>query len=146
MTSGFWPFWLGAPALAIVCVGFAWLVRRPMGVSGSFARVVDVLRLRGRGDDQLAGDPVAFEAALVAATRDEFGDAEPTAAAGGQPSPAPPFVMRWTHHVFFLAMVFVGALLAAGLRGHVGLHADLGADFTRLVGTGWRAWSALLVG
>jgi uncharacterized membrane protein YedE/YeeE len=144
---GFWPWWIGAPALAVVAVGFAVLVGRSMGVSGSFARVVDAVRAGAAADDRLVDDKEGFDAALRAATREEFGEgavgAGCDAPSGGGGTGA---MTRWTHHLFFLFMVFVGALLAAALHSGLGVQSSLGAEFTRFVGGGWQAWLVLVAG
>src|SRR5690348_15471802 len=100
----YWPFWLGGLALAAVAVGF-WLASgRLLGVSGSFARVLD-----GPGADVPALDPRAALDELIAATRAEFGDAavaDLEATREATPRAARP--MPWAGHVLLLLALVAG--------------------------------------
>ena len=77
------PFWLGGAALAVVAVGYCVLLRRLLGVSGSFAIA---LGARAAPSDI---DPAALESALELATAEAFGEqpepAGPAASTGAPP-------------------------------------------------------------
>ncbi len=148
----YWPWYLGAPALAVIGVGFWYFLRRPFAVSGTLARVVEWRETRRIEfeEEGLADDPAALAAALEAATLAEFGaaatESEPSAPA---PSPAPLVApaprLRWTAQLTFLACIAAGALLATLGHGTLAAHRDLGAEFASLFGGGWRM-AAVLVG
>jgi hypothetical protein len=85
MTS-FWPFWIVAPALGALTVGYWITLRRPLGVAGVLARFS---RLReeaefDRGAAVLQAEQAALEAAMAALTAEEFG-----APAAESPAAAP---------------------------------------------------------
>src|SRR5512133_1568942 len=74
MTS-FWPFWVTAPALGAITVGYWILLRRPLGVSGvlaRFSRVHEELEV-DRGFKALEADRADLEAAMLAMTAEAFG-------------------------------------------------------------------------
>jgi hypothetical protein len=86
----YWPWWAGGASLAVVTVGCCIVARRPLGVSGILARLVNVReelraeRARAAGE---AMDPAALEELLAAATAEAFasGAALPLASGGGAP-------------------------------------------------------------
>src|SRR5260221_635070 len=61
-------------------------------------------------------------------------------------SPAAPLPSPWLGHVVFLIMMTVGAFLSALARGRLAIHADLGADYGRLLASGWHALPVLAAG
>ncbi len=132
-----WPFWVGGAALAVVAVGYWRATGRLLGVSGSFARTLDGPQAPAPDDDTLL-------AAMLEATRAEFGDV-PTPDEGSNVTPRRR-PLPWVAHVALLAGLLVGGALAALTRGEWALHFDLGPTFARLVGTGWRAGTALAGG
>ena len=146
----FWPWYVGAPALASVCILFWALLRRPFAVSGSLARVVEYRETRAVEDAESALDanPDALAAALEAATLAEFGEAAPSTATPDPVAPAPTLAprLRWTAQLTFLLMIAVGAAAATIARGGLHAHLDLGPDFARLFGGGWRMAPVLVGG
>ncbi len=143
--EGHWPFWLGAIALAVVSVGFAALLRRGFGVSGTFARMLDPVReLRDQRARRALADQAALKAALAAATRARFGDD-----AVGDPEPAPaaprPMSDGWITHVVFIASIALGGFLGALGAGRLG-QSSYGGAFERLIGDGPLALVVLVVG
>src|SRR6476620_4846935 len=138
----YWPFWLGGLALAAVAVGF-WLASgRLLGVSGSFARVLD-----GPGADGAALDSQAALEELIAATRAEFGDAAVAdLEASRESAPKASSPMPWAGHLLLLLALVVGGAVGALSRG--AFHLRLGGDatFAHLIGSGWRGWLALAGG
>jgi uncharacterized protein len=132
----YWPWWLGGLALATVAIGYWLALGKLLGVSGSFAAALEP-------DDAPVED---LTAAMLAATREEFGDA---AVADAAPPPSGLFApkrLRWSAHVTLLVAVLVGGALGALSRGAFHVRSDLGPEFARVVGSGWRAWLALAVG
>ncbi|HZS42586.1 MAG TPA: YeeE/YedE thiosulfate transporter family protein [Polyangia bacterium] len=145
----FLPWWAGALALGTICVGYFWLTRQTMGVSGSLYRALDwrVSRAGDRDREAFEADPAAVEAALLEATRAEFGDdaAPPPVSPPPAAAPPPPSLSLGVH-VTFLGAIFAGSLATAWLRGALHVHRDLGDEFGRLVAHGGRAWLVLAAG
>lgn len=160
----FWPWWMGACGLASVTIAHFLLTGRPLGVSGSVARVLDVRRSR-RADalsDAIASDPAALEAQLLAATQEAFGDVDSgatTTAASDDPqgtstaARATPFGqrffgnVRWSARLTLLLSIGIGALLSRLVHpSPIEVQLSLGPSFTSLVGDGTIAWAVLLVG
>lgn len=71
----FWPFWVTAPALGAITVGYWILLRRPLGVSGVLARFSRVReeRMVDRGFQAMEADRDELEAAMLAMTAEAFG-------------------------------------------------------------------------
>src|SRR5512133_2602135 len=168
MTS-FWPFWVTAPALGAITVGYWILLRRPLGVSGvlaRFSRVHEELEV-DRGFKALEADRADLEAAMLAMTAEAFGIApgdptsiDPAVAPAAAPGATPPVFeapagrvcaptpMLWEHAIFLVAIV-AGGLLASLVRGS--FAAPTGASFSRVMGSGagglaWLAAGGVLVG
>jgi hypothetical protein len=74
MTS-YWPFWVTAPALGAITVGYWILLRRPLGVSGVVARFSRIREEAAvdRGFAALEVDRAQLEAAMLAMTAEAFG-------------------------------------------------------------------------
>lgn len=150
MMSSYWPWWLGAAALASVAVGFAAALRRPFGVSGIYARLLNWREERQaeQTENRLLSQRDAVREALVAATRERFGDeaVEAPGGANANPAPAQTSALPVSVGLTFLLFVFLGGAVSSLARHETGLHFSLGADFERLVGAGWTAWLALMGG
>ncbi len=154
--EAYWPWWLGALALGLITFLFPALVRRPLGVSGSWERVLHWTRERRRDhEDELWADRVALTAALEAATVGVFGE-EGRGSAGSSAAPrsgdAPtieevfgPAVgidrgetstgrrVPVVTEALFLIALFLGGLLAALASGRFEWRTDMGPDFASLV-------------
>jgi uncharacterized protein len=143
----YWPWWLGALALSAIAVGFRWLTGKPFAVSGSIARTVEwrAERAIAQAEQHMPTDAEELARAMAAATEEEFG-----AAAAAEVGPAPAIEIvprpRWSAHVTFLVMIAVGALIAMFAHGKPTAAADLGPEFARLFGGGWRMAAVLLFG
>jgi uncharacterized protein len=140
----YWPWWAGAVGLALVTVGYARATGRFLGVSGAWDRVLHWREEREleQLDAQFADDR-ELEAALAAATAEEFGggsavgrheqlddDAPPvTSAAGSHRSGPVPLLMQ----AALLVSVFAGGLVAAVVSGRFQVRADMGEAFGRIV-------------
>jgi hypothetical protein len=134
-------------------VGYLIATGRALGVSGLIARAVrlrqelDFDRLRERSE----ADSEAYRAALLAATREQFGDEsamEGRATDRGQPGnpAASASPTRVTSDLAFLGMFIAGGALASVVQGGAGIQLSLGDDFTALIGSGWLGAAALLLG
>ena len=87
----------------------------------------------------------------VVATLAEFGEQKMQQILGvAQPAPtvarASTSKIHWTANLTFLVAIAVGGLLAAASNGQLELRFDLGPTHTRLFGSGWHEWLALLGG
>lgn len=157
----YWPWWLGAVALAGITVGFCVTVGRPLGVSGSWARVVGwrESRARERVEAPLRNNPSALNDALLAATLAEFGEQEtfetlgtgtavrnPTDVGDVEKSTRATDHTSWAVHLTFLLSMMVGGLLAALSTGNFQWHLDLGDAHKMFFGNGLLMWIALLFG
>jgi len=150
-TAGYWPWWAGAAALGAITVGFWMAVRRPLGVTGVLARFVNLREEieAERKDAALAlADEAALAAALVAATRESFGDAmspslTPLPMPAVRRSGARP---RLAAHALFLGGLVAGGLLSRLLRGGLASGPGLGDAYARVVCGGWRACAVLIAG
>ena len=142
-----WPWWLGAIALAVVAVGFTGVLRRPFGVSGIFAKMLDPIRELQRDRTRAAlADSARLRAALEAATAKHFGDA----AARAEEPPAEPsgsrrVYDRYPAHVVMIVSIGVGGFLGALASGTVG-QSSYGGDFARLFGSGAGSLALLVLG
>lgn len=153
----FLPWWITAISLAFITLGFYFANDRTLGVSGSWTRVVQC-----RSDKQidseeasLAKQPGLFEDALMAATIEEFGEAEVKRflesrhkLAPAIPEPAPVTVKRvhWTVHLTFLCALALGGFIGALIRGNIGIQLDMGSVHTELFGKGFAILMTLFIG
>jgi uncharacterized membrane protein YedE/YeeE len=152
----YWSWWKGALALGGTTVVFVLLLDRMLGVSGSWAVIVNWREERKR--QKLAAGfkthAAAVENVLLAATLAEFGEQKTSQAFAQQalPSSAPPMARvpllntRWTTHVTFLLSLLVGGFLAALSHGQFEWRLDLGQAHTQLFGSHWQEWLTLMLG
>lgn len=152
----YWSWWKGALALGGTTVLFVLLLDRMLGVSGSWAVLVNWREERKRQKTAagMSANATTVQNVLLQATLAEFGVQKTDQALAGSGLPAPPSSVarapvntaRWTTHLTFLLAMVVGGFLAAVTSGHFAFHFDLGEVHTRLFGTGWREWLTLLFG
>jgi uncharacterized protein len=71
----FWPFWIVAPALAVITVGYWIALRRPLGVAGVLARFSRIREEAefDRGAAVLQAEQAALEVAMAQMTAEAFG-------------------------------------------------------------------------
>jgi uncharacterized protein len=136
----YWPWWAGAIGLAAVTVGYYRATGRFLGISGAWDKVLHWREERELEvlDAEFADDR-ELEAALAAATAEEFGTVSASPALSERPDEGlqataavrgpVPLVMQTT----LLISVFVGGLVAAIVSGRFQLRADMGEAFSRLV-------------
>ena len=149
----YWPWWIGAIALAAVTIGFWALLDRPLGVSGSWSRVVAWRKQRrlAKAEASLVG--VDVEDALLKATLAEFGEAAlqqigaPTrASAPGRQANVPARAGLLSHVTFLLSLAGGGLLAVWSTAGELAVGDTLGATHVALFGDGLWMWAALIGG
>ncbi len=92
MLTGYLPWYLGAACLALVTVGSCIVARRPLGVSGLLARMVNLREELAADSKRAAAARMgedALEAALLSATVEAFGSPPAGSAVESGPLPAP---------------------------------------------------------
>lgn len=127
---GYWPVWMGALAMSAVVVGFMLLFRRSFGVSGSWQRLIMIREhlAKAKLDAQIPTDEAELHAALLAATRAEFGD---SAIANVAVAPSTPVarVAQGATSPLVDAMLLMGLVIGGALSAFTSPSAnDLGAD------------------
>ena len=135
LTDGL-PWWLGGLALGLLSLGFAVVLRRPLGGSGA---VACAFSSTARTEEAAIAD----EAALREATLAAFGAAAVATAEHAQgPSTeaAPP--LSWTPNVVFLVCVVLGGLVSRLLPG----GPSTTGPWVSWLGAGGGALAALFVG
>jgi uncharacterized membrane protein YedE/YeeE len=153
----YWPWWFGSVALALITVGFWYVLRRPLGVSGSWTAVLSWREARElrNAERAMRRDPADANDALMAATIAQFGTEAAyqvmSGAARATSAPTPVTARRrtsipWTAHLAFLVAMLAGGLFVAAVRGDFSLHRDMGATYVHLFGTGLGAYLTLLAG
>jgi hypothetical protein len=151
----YWSWWKGALALGALSVIFVLMIGRMLGVSGSWANIINWREDRKRQKTAAAfqANAPVMQNALLAATLAEFGEqkTQQLLAVQGMSMPAQSAArtpvltsINWTAHLTFLAAMVVGGFLAAISSGHFELRLDLGATHTRLFGEAWHEWLVLL--
>lgn len=149
----YWPWWAGAIALGTVTFGYWWTVGRTVGVSGAWDRVLNWSTERATERADATFDAGSFEAALAAATAEEFGDTIVAADSGSDGPPAnststlaPATPLPVSSQAVLLVSMFVGGLIAAVVSGRFELRTDMGEAFAEIVVDGWLMWPTLLLG
>lgn len=149
----YWAWWKGALALGGLTIFFVFMIGRMLGVSGSWASIANWREERKKQQTATAfrTNTMDTQNALLAATLAEFGEQKMQQILGvAQPAPtvarASTSKIHWTANLTFLVAIAVGGLLAAASSGQLELRFDLGPTHTRLFGSGWHEWLALLGG
>lgn len=153
----YWPWWLGALGLWGVCCANFILLRRLLGVSGSWAKVVGWRESRKleKASQHLVQNQDEISSALMAETLAEFGEdalqefqSKPEAvvekkkvALDNLESSTP-----WTVHLTFLICMFIGAIGIASVTGQFELRHELSPVHSQIFGEPWEVWLALLFG
>jgi hypothetical protein len=136
-----WPWWVGSTVLALLTVGSYFWVGHPLGVSRHWGLLV-----RGpRKEEELLHDPIALQAALLEATRAEFGDDIDCEAIEEEP-PKAMLHESFASAIVFLLMLAVGGFLGALFRGDLQWHTEMGQSFQASFGDGFGSWLVLLLG
>lgn len=144
------PWWIAGAALSFVTLGFYIALHRPLGVSGSWARIILWKNDRAikQAEAPFQDNPKLFEDALMAATIEEFGEEKvleymqsrhkTTDTQAVKPTAQSISAIRspWTAHLLFLVMLIVGGVVGAYLRGELSIQPTLGELHTSLFGSG----------
>jgi uncharacterized membrane protein YedE/YeeE len=153
--TGYWAWWLGAPALALIAIAFPLLVSKPLGVSGAVARL---LRWRKEGraereDERLPSNEQALLEAMMAATAAQFGaEALRESPVEAKDERASTVVSTPGRSVPRLAnLAFLAAIVLGGVAGRLTSGTPWGRlalqeDFARLVSHGTGGFALLFVG
>ena len=155
----YWPWWASAAALSAVTVGFWYFIKRPLGVSGSWSRVVTWKddRVIDAAEAPFRNNPVMLQDALMQATIEEFGEQTVFAALAARKGKnidaseairnvAPTTRVPWTQHLAFLVMLTVGGAATMLASGNFQVTFDLGDLHKQLFGTGMGNWITLFMG
>jgi hypothetical protein len=148
------PWWLGGCALTAVSVGFWLLEGRTLGVSGSLERVLHWKADREARQTEvgMVENQEAMQAAMLAATKEAFGDdvasAPPETPRADAPQGPSTFVVRppGTVHLTFLLCLALGGVIGAAIKGTLAARASLGADFEGFFGAGPKSYALLVIG
>lgn len=142
-------WWMGALALSSVVTGFWFVVRRPLGVSGSWARVVMWREDQSveTAEAPFRANPKMLQDALMKATINHFGEQAvydflavdkgvsteqlKVSGAGGPQTKA-----SCSMHATFLVMLVLGGLAASLVGGHYQPQFNLGELHTQFFGSG----------
>ncbi len=154
MTTEYWPWWVGALAMGGLTIAFRIFIGRPLGVSASWANVVNWREQREqiKTSEALRDNADAAKDSILAATLAEFGEVadagthnttnETQLTTGKANRPVPPLA-----HLFFLLFMFVGSLLVAMMHGGFHLQLELSKLHTLMSGGElWRSWIYLMIG
>ena len=158
--SAYLPWWITAISLSFVTLGFYLFIKAPLGVSGSWARVVMWKndKLLDEAAMPFQQQPKLFEDALMAATIQEFGEQAVTEfmherhkskpVAPPQQVVEPAARTHWTAHMVFLLTLILGGALGAYLKGDAGMQMNLGLGtvHTDLFGAGFASIMTLFIG
>ena len=154
----YFPWWVTAICLAVVTLGFYVAFHRPLGVSGSWTRVVQWKddKVLNEAHGIFAAQPKMFEDALMTATIQEFGEGEVTRfmesrhkdkPAGKQDNTAESVKRtHWTAHFVFLITLILGGFIGSYIKGDFSLQTGLGSIHTDLFGTGFANFITLFIG
>jgi uncharacterized membrane protein YedE/YeeE len=157
----YWPWWLGAFALAVIAVGYFYSLGIPCGVSGVFGRLVDwreeakahatelaMARNAERLQEQMMAEALAALADLPEEERKQV-EAEMRAAQAQEPAGAAVASVVRPHpaaQLAFLLAIAAGGLLAALSGGQWHIVTNMGETYTSFFGSGPIAWTVLFVG
>lgn len=154
----FLPWWMTSILLAFTTLGFYFASNKPLGVAGSWTRVVQFKSDKELDEAQsfFAKRPKMFEDALMAATIEHFGKAEVTRFLESRHKSTPDTEKKqpsaeikrthWTVHMAFLCSLALGGLIGAVIRGDLGIQMDMGSLHTELFGGGFAYLMTLFIG
>jgi len=150
---GYWPWWAGAFGLAAAALTHLFLLRKPLGVSGAYARVIALkTELEAEREERAAFADAQLKASLVEETiadmrRSGVPEAEIEAlAATSTPAPLVASRLPVTAQLVFLFSVLAGAFASAALSGRLTLQWAPGGLQPQLFGAGAGTVAALLGG
>jgi len=155
-------WWLTAIALSAITLFYWLIIKRPLGVSGSWARIVLWKReaFIKKADQPFHAKPNSMVDALMIATLEQFGEEEVQEALKKHSGEIPglssetkkaetisiPGRLPWTGHLLFLAMLPVGGFIAAVATNSLQLQFSLGELHSSFFGSGFSYILTLLFG
>lgn len=155
-------WWLTAIALSGITLLYWLLIKRPLGVSGSWTRIVlwKQEAFIKKADAPFHAKPNSMVDALMAATLEQFGEEEVQEALSKHAGEIPglsatsqqkeiiaiPGRLPWTGHLLFLLMLPVGGLITAMATGSFQLQFNLGELHSSLFGSGFSYVLTLIIG
>jgi hypothetical protein len=152
----FWPWWLGALALAFMTLAFWRTIGAPLGVSSSWDRIMHWREEEenARRQHLMHEKRDQLNDAMIAETIAQFGQeavdkmlkARDKSPASVSRVDAQSSRIPWPAHVTFLATMAIGGLAASVLNGNFQIQLGLGSEFARLFGSGPQVWLVLLFG
>lgn len=152
-------WWQTALALSGITLGYWLIIKLPLGVSGSWARVVLWKReaFITKADKPFQAKANTMVDALMAATLETFGedavqkelskhDGEIAGLSTISQGKTIPKRLPWTSHLLFLLMLPVGGLIASVAMGSFNMQFDLGELHRNLFGSGFSYVLTLIFG
>lgn len=150
----YWTWWQGGLALGVLTILFRVLLHRPLGVSGSWAKIASSRQelANERQANAFANDANAMNDALMAATLAQFGsdslnkqvsDDQIQGVAGENKKFA---TVTFGQHATFLLCIFIGSLLSAIYSGRLSIDLELSKMLTVLSHGLVQSWVYLLLG
>lgn len=156
------PWWITGGILSFITLGFYIALHRPLGVSGSWARLILWKNDRAikQAEAPFQDNPKLFQDALMSATMEEFGETKvlefmqsrhksgvmPEFKSTATTVTVSPNRSPWTAHLMFLIMLVVGGALGAYFRGDLAIQSTLGELHTSLFGSGMGSLMMLFFG
>lgn len=152
------PWWLGALALSSIVLGFWLIIGNPLGVSGSWARIVmwQEDKSIAQAEAPFRANPQLLQDALMKATIDHFGEDAvyavisrqhgQTVASPDSKSATMKAKATWTMHAVFLVMLAAGGLMVSVLGGQYQPQFTLGEMHSQMFGSGMGYLMTLFMG
>ena len=152
-------WWITAIALSSITLGYWLIIKLPLGVSGSWARIVLWKReaLITKADKPFQSKPNTMVDALMAATLEAFGEDAVQEVLSKHKGKIPgletishcktiPKRLPWTSHLLFLLMLPIGGLITSIAMGTFNLQFNLGELHSNLFGSGFSYVLTLVIG
>lgn len=152
-------WWLTAIALSSITLGYYIIIKLPLGVSGSWARIVLWKReaFITKADKPFQTKSNTMVDALMAATLEAFGEDAVQEVLSHHNGKIPglstisqgqaiPKRLPWTSHLLFLLMLPLGGLITSIAMGSFNLQFDLGELHRHLFGGGFSYVLTLVIG
>jgi len=152
-------WWQTAIALSGITLGYWLIIKLPLGVSGSWARIVlwKNEAFITKADKPFQAKPNTMVDALMAATLEAFGEDAVQDVLSKHKGSIPglstisqgktiPKRLPWTAHLLFLLMLPIGGLITSIAMGTFNFQFDLGELHRNLFGSGFSYVLTLVIG
>jgi uncharacterized protein len=153
VVDGYWPWWAGALGLGGSAVTYLFLLRKPMGMSGAYARALNFRQELSAEQEERAAflRPDARRELVEATVADMRASGVPEAeidalVKASTQAPLQSARTPMAAQLVFLLAVAVGALASAVLSGRLSLQLSPGGLQTQLFGAGVGTVAALFGG